>query len=247
MKAPQDAVLPFSEVIRTCRLELPIGLVSIETGRFFGVRFFLSVRISCSFSKRLMVELPITIIHPSSVDIPPNSLAQVAAAVEHKHREHSLKTGSPYKFTAGRAFVAARERSYDQLKARTLPSPEIRDVATQLNGSPRKVKYRRSHMGIGSPSSNATETTHVQPTSRPQSSLDVYGPSLQRSTSGLVFDDSDKENQPAAPSKSARKDNTKTRPFSRVEGSVLQELDLARKRSSMLSGWKNVAAEATKV
>lgn len=243
-KAPQDAILPNSEVIRTCRLELPIGLVSVETGRFFGVRFFLSVRISCSFSKRLMVELPITIIHPNSVDIPPNSLAQVAAAVEHKHRDHLFRTGSPYRYTAGRAFAAARERSYDQMKANTLPMPELRDVALHLDGSPRKVKHRRSDIILGSRSSNTTDTRALRPTSRPQTSLDVYGPSLQRSTSGLVFDDSDKENQPAGPSKAAGKDSRITRPFSRVEGSVLRELDLARKRSSTLSGWKNVAAEA---
>ena len=246
MKAPQDAVLSNSEVIRTCRLELPTGLVSVETGRFFGVRFFLSVRISCSFSKRLMVELPITIIHPNSVDIPPNSLAQVAAAVEHKHRDHLFSTGSPYRYTAGRAFAAARERSYDQMKAKTLPSPELRDVALHLDGSPRKVTHRRSHIGLGSRNSNHTDTRNARPTSRPQTSLDVYGPSLQRSTSGLVFDDSDKENQRAGPSKPAGKENGQTRPFSRVEGSVLRELDLARKRSSTLSGWKNVAAEATR-
>ncbi|KAL8818526.1 MAG: hypothetical protein Q9191_007923 [Dirinaria sp. TL-2023a] len=264
MKGPQDAVFPNSEVIRTCRLELPIGLVSVETGRFFGVRFFLSVRISCSFSKRLMVELPITIIHPSSVDIPPNSLAQVAAAVEHKHRDHLFKTGSPYRYTAGRAFAAARERSYDRVKASTLPSPELRDVALQLDGSPRrrKVQHRRSHMVLGSRSTNNTttaDTRAMRPTSsRPQTSLDIYGPRLQRSTSGLVFDDddddSDKENQPALqPPPSSKtvgnnnnnENNMKNRPFSRVEDSVLRELDLARKRSSTLSsGWKNVAAEA---
>jgi len=244
MKAPQDAVAPHSETVRTCRLELPVGLASVDTGRFFGVRFFLNVQISCSMSKRLSVSLPITIIHPNSVDIPPNSLAQVAAAVEHKHRDHPFRTGSPYRFTAGRAFAAARERSYDQLRADTLPSSEVRLLSHNLGGSPSRVRHRRSHIGVNSGSSRSTAPQSTRPASRPQSSLDVYGPKLQRSTSGMAFDDSEKENRPVAQTSSPTKEKRKIRPFSRVESSVLRELDLTKKRSSTLSGWRNVAAEA---
>ena len=244
MKAAEDAVAPHSETIRTCPLELPVGLVSIDTGRFFGVRFFLNVRISCRFSPRLVVQLPITIIHPNSVDIPPNSLAQVAAAVEYKHRDHRFSNGSPYRFTAGRAFSAARERSCNQMKATTLSFPEIRDLTLRLDGSPRKIRHRRSHVGVNSGSSLATQPKINRPASRPQSALDIYGPTLQRSTSGMAFDDSDKENRIAGPAGSPAKEKRRTRPFSRVEGSVLRELDLARKRSSTFSGWRNVAASA---
>lgn len=244
MKASQDAVAPDSETVRTCRLDLPGGLASIDTGRFFGVRFFLNVRVFCSFRKHLSVSLPITIIHPNSVDIPPNSLAQVAAAVEYKHKDHLFKTGSPYRYTAGRAFVAARERSYDQLKADTLASSEVRDLSNNLDGSPKKVTHRRSHMGALSSSSRGTVPKSIRPRSRPQSSLNAFAPKLQRSTSGMAFDDSDKENCSVTPAGSPMKAKRKTRPFSRVEGSVLRELDLVKKRSSTLSGWRNVAAES---
>lgn len=247
MKAPQDAVAPHSETVRTCRLEIPVGLVSVDTGRFFGVRFFLSVQISCSMSKRLSVSLPVTIIHPNTVDVPPNSLAQVAAAVEHKHRDHPSRTGSPYRFTAGRAFAAARERSYDQLRADTLSSSEIRDLSRNFDGSPRKVRHRRSHVGVNSGSSRSTAPLPTRPASRPQSSLDIYGPKLQRSTSGMAFDDSDKENRSVAQTNSPTKEKRKSRPFSRLESSVLRELDLTKKRSSTPSGWRNVAAEIAKL
>lgn len=246
MKEPQDTVGPHMETIRTCRLDVPVGLVSVDSGRFFGVRFFISVRVHCSFSKRVMVELPITIIHPNSIDVPPNSLAQVAAAVEHKHRDHLFGTRSPYRYTAGRAFVAARERPFNEMVAGTLLSQDIRDVAMHLNGSPGKVKRRSSHLGISSQGSIVREKRNSRPLSRPQTSLDIYGPDLQRTTSGLAFDDSDKENQPSNSSPRARLKNRKGRPFSRVDGSVLHELELARKRSSVLSGYKNVAAEATR-
>ena len=242
MSGPQDVVAPQSETIRTCRLELPVGLASIDIGRFFGVRFFLNVRISCSFTRRMSVQLPISIIHPSSVDIPPNSLAQVAAAVEHKHRDLLFRTGSPYRFTAGRAFTAARERSYDKLKADTLHMPDIHDLTHHLDGSPRKIRDRRSQVAVPSGSNHGTATrTHL---ARPQSSLDAYGPKLQRSTSGMAFDDSDKENRSIGSGMSPAKEKRRNRPFSRVDGSILRELDLAKKRGSTLSGWRNVAAEA---
>ena len=244
MKAPQDSVAPQSETIRTCRLELPVGIASIDTGRYFGVRFFLNVRISCSYTNHLSIKLPITIIHPNSIDVPPNSLAQVAAAVEYKHRDHLFRSGSPYRFTAGRAFTAARERSYEQVKAFTLPGLEIRDLKGRLDSTPRKIDHRRSYMNVKSDSSQDTDLKGKRPDSRPQSSLDVYGPQLQRSTSGMAFDGSDKENHSPAPDTSPTKAKRRTRPFSRVDGSVLRELDVAKKRSSILSGWRNVAAEA---
>lgn len=244
MRAPQDAVAPQSEAIRTCRLNLPVGLASIDTGRYFGVRFFLTIRISCSITKRLSVKLPITIIHPNSVDVPPNSLAQVAAAVEYKHKDHLFRTGSPYRFTNGRAFTAAREKSYDQVKAETLPTQDLQNLSRHLDSSPRKIKHRRSHVGVTTASSPSDYSRPKLPTPHPQSALDVYGPKLQRSTSGMAFSDSDKENRSVVGDSSPTMEKRRTRPFSRVEGSVLRELDLARNRSSTLSGWKNVAAEA---
>ena len=58
------------------------------TGCYFGVRYFLSIvlRLSSTY-KNLSVQIPISIIHPNSLDILPNSLAQVASALEHAHRQ----------------------------------------------------------------------------------------------------------------------------------------------------------------
>ncbi|KAI4196030.1 MAG: hypothetical protein LQ350_006814 [Teloschistes chrysophthalmus] len=58
-----------SHDLRTCRLQIPSGLVSVDEGRFFGVRFFLTIRIAVSFAKHLTVQLPITIIHPVSASL----------------------------------------------------------------------------------------------------------------------------------------------------------------------------------
>lgn len=249
-----QGVVSLSQDFRTCQLELPTGLVSIETGRFFGIRYFLNVQITCSFNKHLKVQLPITIIHPNSIDIPPNALAQVAASIEHKHRNHSSTsgTGSPYRYRAGQAFTAARRQSYLQLRKDTLGSTEMEELTRTLEGSPRrmalrlgesprktKVARRQSANVLGSSSRSShkhllprssfdttTNTKYSMPRSSfetvrpleqrgspqrrvsrgPRSSLEkkvlkglrgsfeTSGPRLQRSTSGLAFDDSDKEN-----------------------------------------------------
>lgn len=249
-----QGVPSLSQDFRTCQLELPMGLVSIETGRFFGIRYFLNIQITCSFNKHLKVQLPITIIHPNSIDIPPNALAQVAASIEHKHRNHSSAsgTGSPYRYRAGQAFKAARRQSYLQLRKDTVGSTEMDELTRTLEGSPRrmglklgdsprktKVARRQSAHVLGNSSRNShqhllprssfdttTNTKYSMPRSSydivrpleqrgspqrmvsqgPRSSLETKvlkglrgsfetsGPRLQRSTSGLAFDDSDKEN-----------------------------------------------------
>lgn len=243
-----------SQDFRTCQLELPTGLVSIETGRFFGIRYFLNIQITCSLNKHLKVQLPITIIHPNSIDIPPNAVAQVAASIEHKHRNHASTsgTGSPYRYRAGQAFKAARRQSYLQLRKDTVGSTEMEELTRALEGSPRrmalrlgdsprktKVARRQSAKVLGSSTRNTyqhllprssfdttTNTKYSMPRSSyetlrpveqrgspqrrvsrgPRSSLETKvlkglrgsfetsGPRLQRSTSGLAFDESEKEN-----------------------------------------------------
>ncbi|KAL6713345.1 hypothetical protein ACLMJK_008810 [Lecanora helva] len=138
------SVRPMSQDFRTCQMDLPSGLVSIETGRFFGIRFFLNVQVTCSFSKHLKVQLPISIVHPNSIDIPPNALAQVAASIERKHRNITSGdgTGSPYRYAAGQAFKAARRRSYLELRKDTIGSAEMQEVTRMLEGSPRKMASR---------------------------------------------------------------------------------------------------------
>lgn len=247
-----QGVRPLSEDFRTCQLALPAGLVSIETGRFFGIRFFIHVQITISFNNHLKVQLPITIVHPNSIDIPPNALAQVAAAVEQKHRDLSTTSGSPYRYRAGQAFHAARRQSYLQLRKDTVGSREMEDLTRalessprreprRLNGSPKKLRVKRRQSAVVLGGTNRGDHQHLRTRSSfdslryntytlprpsfetvrpgesrpsleqhasraPRSSLETRvinglrgslesrGPGLQRSTSGLAFDDSDKEN-----------------------------------------------------
>ena len=177
----------------------------------------------------------------NSVDVPPNSLAQVATAIEHKHRDHVSINGSPYRYTPGRAFAAARERSYNKARAATLTSKEIKDLTLRLDGSPRKIKHRRSHTGRGlreAPARDNRDSNHSN-NLRPRASLDSYGPALQRTTSGLAFDHSDKENIQAGTPKTPVTIKSNRSPFAR---SVLRELNVRAIRNSALSGLTNVAA-----
>ncbi len=134
-------ILPISKNLATYHMDLPTGLLSIETGRFFGVRFFLNVKITCSFNKHLTIQLPITIVHPNSIDIPTNALAQVAASIEHKHRNltSTSGTGSPYRYHPGQAFKSARRQSYLQLRKNTLRSSDLDSLTQALEDSPRRL------------------------------------------------------------------------------------------------------------
>ena len=244
MKESRDGwrgVKAHSEDIQTCQLELPTGLVSIDTGRYFGIRYFLNVQLNLSFPpKRLKVQLPISIIHPSSVDIPPNSLAQVAAAIEHKHRARPSASGSPYRYRPGQAFLAARQQSYEMLAARTMTRDEVENLRGLVDGSPRKqvLGPRRSHgtlpLATNRPATGTMKArASFESTSKARGSFERLGPRLQRGTSGMGFDEgSDKENRwPRGCG-----DESRNRGLQR-------ELDLARKRSSILAGWRNVAVE----
>lgn len=199
----------------------------------------------------------------NSIDIPPNAVAQVAASIEHKHRNDFSSTGSPYRYRAGQAFKSARRQSYLQLRKDTVGSTEMEELTRALESSPRKMvqptevstvmpgkqwespqkkfkvtRRRQSATVLGSfHRSNHTRLKHqislgnTTYFSAPHSSFDTArpsdhrlsyerqamvgprsslenkvrkglrgsfetGPRLQRSTSGLAFDDSDKENYP---------------------------------------------------
>ena len=258
MKETRDGwqgVKAHSEDIRTCQLELPSGMVSIDSGRFFGLRYFLNIHLAIGFpAKHLVVQLPITLIHPSSVDIPPNFLAQVAAAIQHKHRFRTNSTsslGSPYCYRPGQAFLAARQQSHEMLSALTMAKAEVETLMQQLEGSPRKQPpHRRSHTGLPS-STTALRQPRVSfdPTSRPRSRPESQGPRLQRGTSGVGFDsDSDKENRAPRGRKSSYRYMRESGANRRNDDTagVQRELDLARKGSSTLlggGGWRNVAAD----
>ena len=166
------SILPISQDLATYQMDLPVGSLSIETGRFFGVRFFLNIKVSCSFHRHLKVQLPITIIHPNSIDIPTNALAQVTTSIEHKHRNltSASGTGSPYRYRPGQAFTTARRQSYLELRNDTLRSGDMDSLTRALEESPRrserqsrispkrmKILRRQSAIGIRNrdkPSSN---------------------------------------------------------------------------------------------
>ncbi|KAL8664401.1 MAG: hypothetical protein Q9202_003091 [Teloschistes flavicans] len=174
-----------SHDLRTCRLQIPSGLVSVDEGKFFGVRFFLTIRIALSFvhvaisrgfyrtclfasSKYLSVQLPITIIHPNSIDIPPNCLAQVAATIEHKHRSRS--PSSPdilYKYRPGQAFIAARRQSFDEVARRTVPREEVNEITTILDSSTnsrsQQPRRRASTSVISAPGNHPNPDPRIVP------------------------------------------------------------------------------------
>lgn len=93
-------------------------------------------------------------------------------------------------------------------------------------------------MGVGSRHSAAREKENNYSALRARASLDSYGPSLQRSTSGLAFDDSDKENVQEGLLKTPVTIKANRSPFSR---SVLRELDVRAIKNSALSGFTHVA------
>ena len=136
------SILPISQNLATYQMHLPTGSLSIQTGPFFVDRFFLNIKISCSFNKHLKVQLPITIVHPNSIDIPTNALAQVTASIEHRHR-HLISvsgTGSPYRYRPGQAFTNARRQSYLQLRNNAIGSSDLDSLTRALEASPRRLK-----------------------------------------------------------------------------------------------------------
>ena len=137
-------ILPISQDLTTYQMHLPTGSLSIETGRFFGVRFFINIKISCSFNKHLKVQLPITIVHPNSIDIPTNALAQVTASIEHRHRNltSASGTGSPYRYRPGQAFTNARRQSYLRLRQNALASSDLDSLTRTLEASPRRPETK---------------------------------------------------------------------------------------------------------
>ncbi|KAL8808394.1 MAG: hypothetical protein Q9223_004047 [Gallowayella weberi] len=153
---PSWQVQPQSRDLKTCSLPIPSGLVSVDAG-ISRLEYLLH---SSDFfiSKHLMVQLPITIIHPNSIDIPPNSLAQVAATIEHKHRNRNLNTASvPYNYRPGQAFLAARRQSFEQASRDTIPQDEmssIADALSSLERPPAERPRRRASTTVIKPESD---------------------------------------------------------------------------------------------
>jgi hypothetical protein len=152
---------------RTCELPLPRGHATVRCGKFFEVRFFLNVTASLTNSKLVSVQLPITVIHINSLDVLPNSVAQVAAAIEEKRAQtqHQRSKSRPYvrghhrqrsasspaamedlrrrpSYSQGRAFAAPRQQEADRQKAE---KADMEVLAQALDESPRKLILQSNH------------------------------------------------------------------------------------------------------
>lgn len=197
-----NGVPPYSADLRTCDMELPRGHATVKCGKFFEVRYFLNVLVSSSHSKLVTVQLPIVLIHMNSLDIIPNSVAQVAAAIEekraaayglthsrrisHENVPRPLGTGPPGSprvsrrpssraSVQGRAFAAPRKQSLDRMRAEAEDLYAIRQL---LDCSPRKYLYspQRRNIRQASPSkSSQAPTRPPHPLSRGQSPAELYG------------------------------------------------------------------------
>jgi hypothetical protein len=144
---------------RTCELLVPRGHATVKCGKYFEVRYFLNVTASLSNSKSVSVQLPIILVHMNSLDVLPNSVAQVAAAIEEKRIHQSRKIQPPDKdqrhrrqrssspparmtelsrrpsYTQGRAFAAPRQHSLDRRRAEKVQMAELQNM---VDNSPRK-------------------------------------------------------------------------------------------------------------
>jgi hypothetical protein len=166
-----NGVEPHTSHTRTCDLELPRGHATVRCGKYFEVCYFLNITASLSSSKLVSVQLPIVLIHMNSIDVVPNSVAQVAAAIEEErarkqthHRRRISATGrnprvhqrqrsvsSPARstvlnrkpsYTQGRAFAVARQQSLDRQRAEKADIDVLRQT---LDSSPRKHPPRQLH------------------------------------------------------------------------------------------------------
>ncbi|KAF2476885.1 uncharacterized protein BDR25DRAFT_321448 [Lindgomyces ingoldianus] len=147
--------------IRTCDLEVPRGHATVKCGKYFEVRYFLNVIVGSSHTKLVTVQLPIVLIHMNSLDVVPNSVAQVAAAIEEKRTAHSYpRAHSPPRLgrrsslsVQGRAFAAPRMQSLERMRTQ---AEELQEIGQILDQSPRKFSLRRvnSNFDYHTPPSN---------------------------------------------------------------------------------------------
>ncbi|KAH7070452.1 hypothetical protein BKA63DRAFT_579027 [Paraphoma chrysanthemicola] len=147
--------------IRTCDLELPRSHATVKCGKYFEVRYFLNVIVGSTHTKLVTVQLPIVLIHMNSLDVVPNSVAQVAMAIEEKRTANHYQRGRssprlgrrPSQSVQGRAFAAPRMQSLDRMRAR---AEDIQELGQVLDQSPRKYNLRRmnSNWDYHTPPSN---------------------------------------------------------------------------------------------
>ena len=140
----------YSSDVRTIELEAPRGHVTISTGRYFEIRYFVNVVVSVKMFKTVAVQLPVTIIPINSLDILPNSLAQVAASIEAK-RAKTVPIGADSharaSFQQGQAFSAPVRQSLERTRqSRVMLKPhDVDSLAQDIDSSPRRFAHTHSH------------------------------------------------------------------------------------------------------
>ncbi|CAI6333080.1 unnamed protein product [Periconia digitata] len=119
-----------------------------QSGKYFEVRYFLNVIIGSAHTKLVAVQLPIVLIHMNSLDVVPNSVAQVAAAIEEKRTANTYKRGyspprlerQPSRSVQGRAFAAPRTQSLERMRSQ---AEELHVLSKDVDQSPRKDGTQR--------------------------------------------------------------------------------------------------------
>lgn len=142
-----NGVPPHSSDVRTIELEAPKGHVTISSGRYFEIRYFVNVVIHVKMFKTLAVQLPVTIIPINSLDIPPNSLAQVAASIEAKRARTvpiAVREPGNTSFHQGYAFSVPVRRSLELQERGRLPGKELDSLTRDIDSSPRRFAQSRN-------------------------------------------------------------------------------------------------------
>ncbi|KAI9721885.1 MAG: hypothetical protein M1828_004980 [Chrysothrix sp. TS-e1954] len=142
-------VLPYSTDLRTCDLEIPRGHATIKCKKYFEVRYYLNVIAGTSHMNVVTVQLPIILIHMNSLDVPTNSVAQVAAAIDEKRgvgqtlQKTSVARESPR---------AARSASRNQMQGRAFSAPRKASSERQ-----HWLREQREHQNrAGTPSNHSS-------------------------------------------------------------------------------------------
>ncbi|KAI9803635.1 MAG: hypothetical protein M1833_000547 [Piccolia ochrophora] len=196
-KSGWNGVASHSSGQLTGEIDIPRGHITVRPGRYFEVRYHLNVSVCSTFSTFVTVQLPVTIIHMNSLDIVPNSLNQVAFAIEQKRGRSSRRGHSANGPGAvqARAFSAARRQALEQLRAQTLTPAEIEALTRDLETSPRKTPKSRTN-AAEYPISGRSSSIGRMMDIRRKFTRKPSGPRLQQSTSGLLFTDSDESEEP---------------------------------------------------
>jgi hypothetical protein len=142
-------VAQHSSDVRTIELEAPRGHVTISTGRYFEIRYFVNVVVTVKMFKTVAVQLPVTIIPMNSLDIMPNALAQVAMSIEAKRNKTVPVTAErevPRPYQQGHAFTAPLRQSLEMRRDEQAAfANDVNTLKHDLDRSPRRFSRGHQH------------------------------------------------------------------------------------------------------